>query len=425
MVVRTQFASAAQSSAIATQRFLTLRDFVDWLLCSFSFTMLLLIQWSTRFPGATFFVTVLFMLPWGVVILRQLNASIKGVVANWPLFVLPCLALASVLWSDYSDWTLRASIQYLATIVIGVLAASCIKPQMLLAALLTALTLVAALSVVDGSVQASGAGGERVLVGLFGSKNYFALSVSLLLMVAIAVIIDKSQSLGFRRFAFVASIFALGLLGYTRSAGIMVVTAAMLAVISILQLAKRLAPLHRIAALISLVLLGVCAIVIGVFFVDELPDLLSYMGKDVTLTGRTFLWERAFASIAEQPVLGVGYQAFWQVGNWGAEELWLRNGITGKYGFHFHDIYLQIAVDLGLTGLLVFIAMLLTIVARVVTALSTTLRSEQMFAICAFIFFLLRTPIEVDMFFQFEISTIIMCLIWIYIKPNSAIRTLA
>jgi exopolysaccharide production protein ExoQ len=383
--------------------------------------MVLLLQWSTRlnFSGSTFIVGLLFMLPWGLLLLRQPNIAFQNVIANWPILLLPALALASTIWSDYSAWTLRAGIQYFVTFVIGVLAGTCLKPKALLSAFLSASALVSFLSILNGSTGGS-SGGEVGLIGLFGSKNYFAFSTSLLLLVALVVAFDRSQPAIFRALGFAAAASAPMLLFYARSAGAIVDVAAACAIMALLYFAARLAPLVRALVLTFLVFFGISLVVAGTFFLDEVPDLLGYMGKDVTLTGRTYLWQRAFESIAAHPILGVGYQAFWQIGNWAAEDLWLYSGITGKSGFHFHNLYLQVTVDLGFVGLAVLVSMLAIMLVRAIIALSGSPRHEQMFAISVFIFLLLRTPIEVDSFFQFDVSTLMTCLIWIYLRPIAA-----
>jgi hypothetical protein len=42
---------------------------------------------------------------------------------------------------------------------------------------------------------------------------------------------------------------------------------------------------------------------------------------------------------------------------------------------------------------------------------------EKMFAIYVFTLLLLRSPIEVDLFWQFQTPTIIFCMAWAYLAP--------
>jgi hypothetical protein len=78
--------------------------------------------------------------------------------------------------------------------------------------------------------------------------------------------------------------------------------------------------------------------------------ILAATGKDITLTGRTDLWRVGLEQIAERPWLGQGYQAFWQPGNPEAEHLWRAFGIESRTGFHFHNLYLSNAVEIGIPG---------------------------------------------------------------------------
>jgi hypothetical protein len=47
----------------------------------------------------------------------------------------------------------------------------------------------------------------------------------------------------------------------------------------------------------------------------------------------------------------------------------------------------------------------------------------QIFAISTFLFLLIRFPVEVDLFFQFQLGTILMCVIWVWLeKPRPGWR---
>jgi exopolysaccharide production protein ExoQ len=286
-------------------------------------------------------------------------------------------------------------------------------------ALFSALVLVALLSVLDGNSGYLYATGQIYLIGVFGSKNSFAGAMAFLLLTAVAVAFDRSQRFWLRVTAVCAALLSLPLLVYGRSTGAIVVSAFTLAITFSLYLAIRLSPLVRAAILVFVAFVVTACIILGSFLSDQFVDVLGAMGKDVTLTGRTYLWNYAAVSIAENPILGVGYQAYWQIGNPGAEDLWRYTGITGKFGIHFHNLYLQIAVDLGLVGLFILVATLIIIVARIVRLiLSARPRPEHLFAISIFIFELLRTPIEVEPIFPLQVGTLLLPIIWVYVRSG-------
>ena len=79
--------------------------------------------------------------------------------------------------------------------------------------------------------------------------------------------------------------------------------------------------------------------------------LLGAFGKDATLTGRTYLWATGLEAAAQTPIFGVGYQAYWVQGFPEAERLWQEFYIASRSGFHFHNTYIEVLVELGGVGL--------------------------------------------------------------------------
>jgi exopolysaccharide production protein ExoQ len=331
----------------------------------------------------------------------------------------------STMWSDYPAVSARGATQFIATTVVGIVAGSCIKPRSLLSALLGALSLVAVFSVLYGGKTAIGLTGEIGLLGIFGSKNYFGLTISFLLLTSVIVWADRLQPRLFRLIGMAGALAAPLLLIQAKSTGAIVVSLTTGLLMLACYVGFRLLPQFRATLIIVGALCIVMFTIFGTLNIDESQDALGLFGKDVTLTGRTYLWEYAIRSVADNPALGVGYQAYWVPENLYAQELWRHAGV-GPGGFHFHNTYLQVAVDLGLIGLFVLLATFTAIARRVVaTIVGPRPSPEQLFAITAFIFMLLRTPIEVDLFFQFQLSTIFLCLCWIYLQPRARIARAA
>jgi exopolysaccharide production protein ExoQ len=129
--------------------------------------------------------------------------------------------------------------------------------------------------------------------------------------------------------------------------------------------------------------------------------------KDPTLTGRTYLWYRADQLIAERPLLGRGFYAFWLQGNTDAEGLWRYAGITSRGGFSFHNTGVEILVQLGWLGL---VTVLLTVLIGLGLLLRRFIRRPNL-ALCIWMSILLyelvRTPIEAVGMAPFYFSTIL------------------
>jgi exopolysaccharide production protein ExoQ len=101
---------------------------------------------------------------------------------------------------------------------------------------------------------------------------------------------------------------------------------------------------------ITLILVVVSLLLFGLFQFDAANSLLNALGKDSTLTGRTFLWNIAERIMTEKPWTGVGANGFWR------PELGAANEITTYFAyehfvkFGFHNSFLENGVQFGYPG---------------------------------------------------------------------------
>lgn len=86
-----------------------------------------------------------------------------------------------------------------------------------------------------------------------------------------------------------------------------------------------------------------------------LPALLQAVGRDPTLTGRTDIWAVLIQSVMKRPLLGYGFYAFWQ-GLKGESGVVIHR-LNWTFGYA-HNGYLEISLQLGLIGLVLFLVTL-------------------------------------------------------------------
>src|SRR5207253_180290 len=88
---------------------------------------------------------------------------------------------------------------------------------------------------------------------------------------------------------------------------------------------------------------------IGSVEFDAVNALISELMSDASFTGRNEIWRFTLDHIAERPIVGFGYQAFWGtselVNTWTYLESW------GYRASDAHNGFLNIAVMTGLVGL--------------------------------------------------------------------------
>lgn len=88
-------------------------------------------------------------------------------------------------------------------------------------------------------------------------------------------------------------------------------------------------------------------------------------GRDLTLTGRTRVWTVVQEIILQRPWTGYGYGTFW-VGQGPSELLWF---ILGWQPSHSHNGFVDLFLDLGLLGVILFMAMTIIMVRRTISQL--------------------------------------------------------
>jgi O-antigen ligase len=129
-----------------------------------------------------------------------------------------------------------------------------------------------------------------------------------------------------------------------------------------------------VGLLVAVCSAGLIELVLEALFESTLPSIsLSAMGRNDTLTGRTGLWNDILANASKQPLLGVGFGAFW-VGAIGYELYPLNNWSEVTPGWRpnqGHNGYLDVYVELGLVGIMLLSGVIVTAFKDVVEQITT------------------------------------------------------
>ena len=94
--------------------------------------------------------------------------------------------------------------------------------------------------------------------------------------------------------------------------------------------------------------------------------LAGMVGRDPTLTGRTVIWD-AVLSIHTNPLLGTGYESFWLGPR--LTKVWLQTGVGINEA---HNGYLEVYLNLGLIGLFLLVAFLISSYRAICRRLETS-----------------------------------------------------
>jgi O-antigen ligase len=279
-------------------------------------------------------------------LLRQASRIFRWLGAMQWTLPLATLVVASTLWSQFPLYTMRRSVAFALAGVFGLYLAMRFPVRRQLAILrITMLvlalgTIIMALGFPHLGLDAS-TGHHADWQGVFTQKN----ACGRMMVLATAVLLADWKP-SWQRIASMALFLVVMYMSGSRSAWLIEV--ALLLLWAGLMVAKRLEARARVlAALAALWFTAASAVAAWLW----LPALLHWMGRDATLSGRTLIWKQTWIFILQRPLAGWGYDAFWR-------------GIQGEafrvvaavhfMVFHAHNGFLEIWLELGLAGLLLF-----------------------------------------------------------------------
>lgn len=310
------------------------------------------------------------------------------------ILIIPTLAILSLLWSQARDETIKYSLEYAMTVGVAMLLSAAPRPKAVLWGMFPAFAISVLVALAFGGTVGVGDTGETAFSGITASKNLMGDIAATGLLISLACLVAGIED---RRP--VRAILALAtVLPQTyvvieaRSAGALLALAPALATFFFL-LALR--PARLALRLLATSFAWLCVAVVAISFGGTfIRDSMTAFDKGPTLTGRTYLWYRAGNLIADKPLLGRGYHAFWVHGNLDAEGLWQYAGIGSRTGFNFHDTAIEILVHFGWVGLIIIGT--IAIVATVLLVRRALYRPNL--ALCFWVsllaYELVRTPIE-------------------------------
>jgi exopolysaccharide production protein ExoQ len=324
------------------------------------------------------------------------------------ILVIPIFAVLSVLWSQSPVDTVKYSLEFALTIVVALLLSAAPHPKAVLWGLFLAFGGYIGVALIFGQAVQTGNQGMVAFTGLTQGKNLMAdvaANGALLSLACIVAALEDRRP--FRAIlALGAAVLELYVLLAARSAGALVgIVPAVLALIFFLALR----PLRLTMRLSATIFISFAAALMAIAYGSNIiEDLMMFFDKDPTLTGRTYLWQRAADFIAENPILGAGFNGFWVAGDPDAAGLWHLFGIADTWGFNFHNTLIELLVNIGWLGVVVVGT------AAIVSAvlLLRNVISRPTLALCFWFSFLVydftRMPIEAIGTAPFSHSTLLL-----------------
>lgn len=281
-----------------------------------------------------------------------------------PLLLWPLIAGLSYTWSDAPGQSLRSAVQLTMTVLISLYIGARFSLRDLTRALFLVLLVAGLLSLAAILGQAWFAFDHNGIArGIFPHKNVLGGRMVLLLLCCLLLICEGR----YRLLAFAAAVLGVVLIAFSQSGTAIVMTLGLGVLAPVLLTRHAAAPLRLIAYLLVFMAFASALWALLTFDLDPVALALRALGKEPDLTGRSELWTFAMGLIEERPLLGSGFDAFWNSGPYSAAshlQYMVKQDIM-----NFHNSYLDIAVQLGTVGLALTLLFLVLFAWRAVALL--------------------------------------------------------
>jgi O-antigen ligase len=178
--------------------------------------------------------------------------------------------------------------------------------------------------------------------GIFSAKNYLGNMALFFLTIAVSY---RPRTAIFRTLRVSQIFFCLLAIAFSRAATSYMLTAIYIAYTVMMNMMRGFRKKDYFVAFVVafVAFAGLIAVIV------LQPDFLfSLLGKDVTLTGRTEIWDAVMTSILKRPLLGYGYQAFWL--GFKGESYRIILTVTWALG-QAQNGFLDVTLEMGVIGL--------------------------------------------------------------------------
>jgi exopolysaccharide production protein ExoQ len=269
-------------------------------------------------------------------------------VASRQPFILAFVGWAtlSLMWSNDPQLTMRRIIGLICTTALGFFLGMRFETKALLRMLAWVLAfgvianIVAAVLFPSFGVMSNLDGAWR---GIFSHKNELGRTMGIALIVFTCLLWESRQN---RSVYLVLLSLGVALIVLSQSMTSIIVTVLTLSIGFYRRL--RLRPAQTVAFLAMVLLAGFAA---TLSLRGRMDSVFAILGRDSSLTGRIPVWQLSAAAVLRHPLLGLGWDAFWL----SAEGDTIRS-LVGWDVPHAHDGFLEMSLNVGVIGLVLFLA---------------------------------------------------------------------
>jgi exopolysaccharide production protein ExoQ len=171
-----------------------------------------------------------------------------------------------------------------------------------------------------------------------------------------------------------------------------------------------------ISLIVSFLMLFLCGF--WLYLTNNAEVVFRFLGKDLTLTGRTPIWESLILYVKQSPWLGYGYGAVWIGRDYGIGSF--ISDQMNYYVVNSHNGYLDLLLEIGIIGVtlvsIVIIATLYKLLSNIVY--STRVKSSEVWPVVFLIVLLVYNSTEAALLVQNSVDWILIAFLGFSIQRN-------
>ena len=296
----------------------------------------------------------------GILVVRFWRELVAVVREQPSLWALPALALCSTVWSTDPGQSLRSAIALFGAMLFGAYFAIRFDTKSQLRVLSATLAVIIIVSVGSALIQpyvgidrGVHAGAWR---GVFSHKNLFGRISALAFATFTLLALYRYQT---RVYSVLLAVTALSLVWLSQSRTALVVVAATLLFMSARPILRRVE--IRSWMIAAALVIGIAALAALVW--SQRTSVVQRDPESETFTGRTVLWAACLLKLSTRPLLGFGFDAFWNGRAGNQFDVWQ---VVGWPAPNSHDAFVDVALDLGVVGLAFFVIALVGVLRRTI-----------------------------------------------------------
>lgn len=298
---------------------------------------------------------------------------------NIPLLILVFICFISSLWSIDRNTTIRANIFLVLFIIYSFYIIKfndkneTINNFWIIFSFISILNLFFIKFYPQYSIQVDETRYSIAYRGIFGHRNYLGLYSNISTLFCLYKLYE------FKKFDRVIALFILFMNFYliflSKSATSLSLFFLIIIIFSLQKFYK--SNKFFLQCIFIILLFNFCILFLQNDFINRI--IVEKLQRDITFTGRTYIWEYVINAIKNRFLFGYGLNAFWGDNNYSA--YYVRSIMNAQIA-HAHNGYLDIFLNIGLVGFIVYCFIILSIIKNYIK------KEHNLYLILASTFFL-------------------------------------